>query len=102
MVRKRADNIVASTGIGGAVGGGSSELPTDPPSVTPTTADSRESLAVLPGLLALGQLMSESRDEELILRFASSSVKSFGPFQLVGIHLSGIGWYEAASRKPSL
>jgi sugar diacid utilization regulator len=46
--------------------------------------------------------MSESRDEELILRFASSSVTSFGPFQLVGIHLSGIGWYKEAGRKPSL
>src|SRR5215471_5738380 len=97
MVRKRADNTVASSDIGGAVGGGSAEVAADPPTVTPTTADSRESLAVLPGLLALGQLMSESRNEDLILRFASSSVTSFGPFQLVGIHLSGIGWYEEAA-----
>ena len=64
------------------------------------TEDARESppldvdehLAKLQGLLALGRLMIENRDEHALLGLAGSSVRSLGPFRLLGIHLADRGW----------
>jgi len=63
-------------------------------------ADSPESVARLRGLLLLGQLMAELRNEDEILRLASSSVSSFGT-QLIGIYLTGSGWYGTRAVRSS-
>ena len=93
MVR-RVDDAPRTVDADEAVGDSSAGVVPDHPTTNPARADTRESLARLRGLLVLGQLMAEGRDEDQLLRLASSSVSSFGALRLVGIHLSGIGWYE--------
>jgi sugar diacid utilization regulator len=72
------------------------------------TKDARESppidvvehLAKLQGLLALGRLMIENRDEHALLGLAGSSVRSLGPFRLLGIHLADRGWAAVPGTGP--
>ena len=51
-----------------------------------------EHLAKLQGLLSLGRLMMENRDEHALLGLAGSSLRSLGPFRLLGIHLVDRSW----------
>jgi sugar diacid utilization regulator len=62
--------------------------------------DAIEHLSKLRGLLALGQLMVENRDERSLLGLAGSSLPSLGPFRLVGIHLAGHGWADVPGTTP--
>jgi sugar diacid utilization regulator len=62
--------------------------------------DVAEHLAKLQGLLALGRLMMENRDEHALLGLAGSSVRSLGPFRLVGIHLADRGWAAMPGTHP--
>ena len=62
--------------------------------------DAIEHLSKLRGLLALGQLMVENRDERSLLGLAGSSLPSLGPFRLVGIHLAGRGWADVPGTTP--
>jgi sugar diacid utilization regulator len=62
--------------------------------------DVDEHIAKLQGLLALGRLMMENRDEHALLGLAGSSVRSLGPFQLLGIHLADRGWAAVPGTRP--
>ena len=66
--------------------------------------DLRGYLSRLQAVLALAQFMAQSRDEDLVLSLAGSSVPSLGRFRLLGIHLAERGWHdgEGSSRPSSL
>jgi DNA-binding PucR family transcriptional regulator len=52
----------------------------------------RAQLSNLQGLLVLAMLMTESGDEQQILRLATSSVAGLARCRLEGVHLHGDGW----------
>jgi DNA-binding PucR family transcriptional regulator len=62
--------------------------------------DPAEHLAKLQGLLTLGGLMMERRDEHSLLGLAGSSITSLGPFRLLGIHLADRGWAAVPGTRP--
>ncbi|MET0144291.1 MAG: helix-turn-helix domain-containing protein [Ilumatobacteraceae bacterium] len=55
----------------------------------------REQLSNLQALLALSMRMTDSEDEERILRLAGTAVPSLARCRLVGAHLADDGWYMA-------
>ncbi|WP_433296350.1 PucR family transcriptional regulator [Pseudonocardia sp. CA-142604] len=63
--------------------------------------DLREYLSKLQGVFVLVQLMTESTNEDHILRLAGSAVPSLGPFRLLGIHFRESGWTNPADARPA-
>jgi sugar diacid utilization regulator len=60
----------------------------------------RDQLSSLQGLLALSMRMTDSGDEEQIVRLAVTSVPALGHCQLVGIYLGEGGWRPAEAPSP--
>ena len=56
----------------------------------------REQLSNLQALLALSMRMTDSEDEEKILRLAGTAVPSLARCRLVGAHLADDGWHVAS------
>lgn len=69
-----------------------------PTFATPQTAKGdvqlRNQLSNLQGLLMLSMLMTESEDDDKILRLAATSVPSFGRTHLVGVRFGDGSWWE--------
>ena len=61
-----------------------------------SSAQARDRLSSLQGLLALSMLMTESGDERHIVELAATSIPSLGPARLRGVHIDDEGWQEAS------
>src|ERR1700710_2054533 len=68
----------------------------------PTNRELREQVSNLQGLLLLSMLMTESNDEQKIMRLAGTSVPSFGRSRTVGVYLLDGGWQTNISPCPGV